>query len=282
MLTFWLTKMRETLGPDDPLVKKMLGMKSPAALAAELVDGSALASVDVRNACSNGDEAAIAASTDPMIALRAHARSGFRAVRKDYEDNVEAPLSKYRRTDRQRAISRSMAASSYPDATFTLRISFGAVKGYAQGGRDYRADHHDRRRLRARHRLRSVPAAGQLACRAIDAQSSPPFNFATTNDIIGGNSGSPVVNKGCEVVGLIFDGNIQSLGGDFGYDAAVNRAVAVERRRAARGAVENLSGGPLARGAIAIGEQPHAAAVTSSMQPPRVRPTGWRSPARAR
>ena len=172
-------------------------------------------------------------------------------------------------------------ASSYPDATFTLRISFGSVKGYRAGGRDIEPI----TTIGGAFERATGPDPFRLPDSWVAARSTlnlrQPFNFATTNDIIGGNSGSPVVNKALEVVGLIFDGNIQSLGGDFGYDGAVNRAVAVERRRAARGAVENLSGGPLARGAIAIGEQPHAAAVTSSMQPPRVRPTGWRSPARA-
>jgi hypothetical protein len=117
--------------------------------------------------------------------------------------------------------------STYPDATFTLRISYGAVAGYPQDGRQVspitsmgglfeRATGADPFKL---------PARWSAAQGSIDPRQ--PFNFVTTNDIIGGNSGSPVINKAGEVVGLIFDGNIQSLGGDFGYDPAVNRAVAV-------------------------------------------------------
>src|SRR5262249_33822645 len=122
---------------------------------------------------------------------------------------------------------RLEGASSYPDATFTLRVSFGSVKGYRTGDRD----------------IAPITTINGAFARATDsppfrlpdswiAAQPPldprqPFNFATTNDIIGGNSGSPVVNQAGEVVGLIFDGNIQSLGGDFGYDGTVNRAVAV-------------------------------------------------------
>jgi hypothetical protein len=118
-------------------------------------------------------------------------------------------------------------ASTYPDATFTLRISYGAVKGYSVAGKEVfpittmggafeRATGSDPFQL---------PPTWTAAQSSINPRQ--PFNMATTNDIIGGNSGSPVVNKAGEVVGLIFDGNIQSLGGDFGFDPAVNRAVAV-------------------------------------------------------
>ena len=225
-LTFSLTKMRETLGPDDAFVKKVLGKKSPAALAAELVDGSDLGKVELRSRLLTADEAAIAASTDPMIVLARTLDPDLRAARKDYEDNVDAPMTKY---SEQIANARFKfyGTASYPDATFTLRISYGTVKGYRVDGRDIDpittiGGAFDRATGSHPFKLPDAWIAAQP-----QLNHSQPFNFATTNDIIGGNSGSPVVNKAGEVVGLIFDGNIQSLGGDFGYDAAVNRAVAV-------------------------------------------------------
>jgi Peptidase S46 len=117
--------------------------------------------------------------------------------------------------------------STYPDATFTLRISFGAVRGYRQDGRDIApittiGGAFERATGTEPFRL---PDSWIAARSTLDL--AQPFNFATTNDIIGGNSGSPVINMDAEVVGLIFDGNIQSLGGEFGYDPEQNRAVAV-------------------------------------------------------
>ena len=225
-LTFSLTKLREALGPDDPFVKKVLGDKSPAKLAAELVDGTGLADVDFRRRLLDADPAAIAASNDPMIAFARNIDPDLRAVRQRYENDVAAQLTKYS-GQIANAMFKIHGTSTYPDATFTLRISYGTVKGYRENGREIdpitriggafeRATGSDPFRL---------PDSWIAARAALDP--AQPFNFATTNDIIGGNSGSPVLNKAGEVVGLIFDGNIQSLGGDFGFDPAVNRAVAV-------------------------------------------------------
>ena len=225
-LTFSLTKLREALGPDDALVKKVLGKKSPAELATELVDGTSLASVERRNELLGGDLAAIAASTDPMILFVRNIDGDLRAVRKDYEENVEAPRTKYS-GQIARAMFKLYGASTYPDATFTLRISYGTVAGYRDDGKH--VDPVTRiggvfERATGAEPFK-LPESWIVAQPTLNLRQS--FNFATTNDTIGGNSGSPVINRAGEVVGLIFDGNIQSLGGDFGYDPAVNRAVAV-------------------------------------------------------
>ncbi|HEY7298753.1 MAG TPA: S46 family peptidase [Xanthobacteraceae bacterium] len=225
-LTFSLTKMREALGPDDPFVKKVLGKKSPAQLATELVEGTGLADVEVRKRLLDADEAAIAASADPMIAFARAIDPDLRAMRKEVEDTIDAPLSKAS-TQVAQAMFKVYGTSTYPDATFTLRLSYGQVAGYEQDGKEVapitliggafeRATGADPYKL---------PDSWLAARDSLNPRQ--PFNFVTTNDIVGGNSGSPVVNKAGEVVGLIFDGNILSLGGTYGYDPAVNRAVAV-------------------------------------------------------
>ena len=222
-----MTKLRERLGPDDPFVRKVLGKKSPAELANELIDGSKLSDLAVRKALLEGGQTAIDASTDPMIAMARLLDPDFREARKDYEDNFSAPLEAAH-TAIARARFKIYGTSVYPDATFTMRISFGSVKGYRR--RTASSSSRSRISLALYERATGAPPfklpETWIAARpALDMNQ--PMNFATTNDIIGGNSGSPVIDKDGEIVGLIFDGNIQSLGGDFGYDGAVNRAVAV-------------------------------------------------------
>jgi hypothetical protein len=225
-LTFSLTKLREALGTDDPFVKEVLGKKSPAQLAAELIDGTKLGDAKVRAQLLAGGEAAIAASADPMIKFARLVDPEFRAVRKDYEDNVGALLTKYA-AQIAHARFKIYGTSIYPDATFTLRVSYGSVKGYLQDGKEIYpitriAGLFERATGAEPYKL---PESWIAAQPVLNMQQS--MNFVTTNDIIGGNSGSPVINQAGEVVGLIFDGNIQSLGGDFGYDGTVNRAVSV-------------------------------------------------------
>ncbi len=226
ILTFSLTKLREALGPDGAFVKKVLDRKSPAGLANELIDGTKLADAALRKRLLEGGGAAIGASADPMIALARLVDPDFRAIRKDYDDNTSATLERAR-TGIARARFKIYGTSIYPDATFTLRISYGTVRGYVQDGKE----------IAALTRIAGLfeRAAGAppfklpetwLAARGA-LNMEQPLNFVTDNDVVGGNSGSPVINKEGEIVGLIFDGNIQSLGGDFGFDPAVNRAVAV-------------------------------------------------------
>lgn len=225
-LTFSLTKLREALGPDDPFVHKVLGRKSPEELAHDLVEGSKLGEPAARKALLDGGQAAIDASSDAMIVMARLVDPDFRAARKDYEDNFAAPLDKAHSAI-ARARFKIYGESIYPDATFTMRVSFGTVKGYWQDGVFVEPI----TKIRGLFERATGAPPYRLPQSWIAAEPSlnmdQPMNFATTNDIIGGNSGSPVIDKTGAVAGLIFDGNIQSLGGDFGFDPAVNRAVAV-------------------------------------------------------
>ncbi len=223
---FSLTLVQRLLGPDDPTVKKIFGNKSPADLADELVEKTTLKDPAIRKKLLEGGAAAIDASKDPMILFAKLVDDDARTVRKDFEDNVDAPLTK---NSALLALARFKlyGASVDPDATFTLRLSYGSVKGYDQKGGHVApfttmAGAFDRATGATPFKL---PDSWLTAKSKINPDQK--FNFCTTNDIIGGNSGSPVINKNAEVIGLIFDGDIQSLGGDFGYDGTVNRAVAV-------------------------------------------------------
>ena len=225
-LEFWLSKTREYLTADDPAVKLLLGKESPEAMAERLIKGSRLADVAVRKALWEGGLAAVQASDDPMIQLALRADPVARDVRHTWEATVTGP------TD---AAAGKIAAARfaaygdavYPDATFTLRLSYGKVAGWAWHGRTIApfttfSGLYDR-------------ATGaepfQLAPRWIAAKDrlnpDTVFDFVTTNDITGGNSGSPVLNAKAEILGAAFDGNIHSLGGDYGYDGTVNRTVVV-------------------------------------------------------
>ncbi len=226
MLMFSLTKLREELGTDHPTVKKVLGQESPEELAARLVRGTKLKDVDARKALWEGGQDAICTSADPMIELARRVDPDARSIRKRYEDEVEAPVKKNAEL-LAKARFDLYGTSIYPDATFTLRINYGQVKGWEENGKVVPpftevGGAYERATGRPPYDLPpswiSSKAKLNLAAR---------FNVVSTNDIIGGNSGSPVVNARGEVVGLIFDGNIHSLGGDYGFDPAKNRAVAV-------------------------------------------------------
>jgi len=225
-LTFSLTKLREALGPDDAFVKKVFGVRSPRQVADQLVDGCGLADLDKRKTLIDADPTVLATDPDPMLALVRLIDPDLRALRKDYEDHVDAPLQKA-----HAAISKARfkleGTSVYPDATFTLRISYGSVKGYDQaGGPVAPLTHFAGAFERATGAPPfALPASWLAAKDSLDLET--PLDVATSNDIIGGNSGSPLITAKGEVVGLIFDGNIQSLGGDYGYDGASNRAVSV-------------------------------------------------------
>lgn len=224
-LTFSLGKMREALGPDDPIVQIVLGKMSPERRAAELIDGSTLNDPEARKRLLEGGLAVIEASTDPMLALARSVDDDWRAMhkrnaeREAIEDKYSAQIS--------RAAFQVYGQALYPDASFTLRLSYGAVTGYRDGERQ----------------VDPITEVGGLFARAGDdppfklperwraAQEKlnlqQPFNLVTTNDAVGGLSGAPLINKSGEVAGLVFDLNKAGLGGYYAYDPNSNRTVSI-------------------------------------------------------
>lgn len=227
-----LAFMAAELGATHSAVTRVLGGQTPEARATALVDGTTLGTVDARKALVAGGTAAVEASVDPMIALARAIDGEARAVRKRYEDEV-ASIERDAYAQIAQAVFAVQGTSAYPDATSTLRLSFGAVKGYQEDGRSV-PPYTDLAGLYGR----SAKFGNASPYRVTDSWASKksalkldtPFNFVSTLDIVGGNSGSPVVDRQGEVVGVVFDGNIQSLPGYFIYDAGVNRAVAVDSR----------------------------------------------------
>ena len=225
-LTWALLKIRQNLTADDPFVRKILGQRSPEELAA-LIATSNLIDPAYRRQLWDGGQAAIDASTDPAIVLMRTVEPDARAARRAFEEDVEGPLSANQELLGEARFA-AYGTSVYPDATFTARLSYGSVKGYPQRGTtiapftDF-AGLYDRATGRAPFAL---PKSWLDAKHSLDLRTK--MNFVTTNDIIGGNSGSPVIDKDAKIIGLIFDGNLQSLGGDYFYDGTANRAVAVD------------------------------------------------------
>lgn len=227
-LAFSLTKLREYLGPDHPVVKTVLGKESPEAVAKRLVEGTKLSDVDARKKLWEGGKAAVDASKDPFIALVKAVDGEARALRKTYETEVKAVEDQ--NAEKIAAVRFAMqGASVYPDATFTLRLSYGEVKGWEEKGKPV-APFTTVAGAFDRHTGFDPFALPDSWFKARDQGAlklDQRFNFVTTNDIIGGNSGSPLINKDAQVVGLAFDGNIHSLGGAYWFDERVNRTVAV-------------------------------------------------------
>ena len=221
--------MMEVMGADNELVKKVLAGKSPRDRAGELVHGTKLRDVAIRKQLANGGRKAIDNSNDPMIELAKLIDPPARRIRQTFEQQVDEPQ---RQAYGKIANARFAVygSSIYPDATFTLRLAFGEAKGYAEAGQkipwattlggtfEHAAEHENKEPF-------ELPAIWKE--RKGNLNLSTPFNFVNTADIIGGNSGSPVVNREGELVGIIFDGNIQSLVLDYIYTDQEARAVAV-------------------------------------------------------
>jgi hypothetical protein len=255
LLTDSLSELNEKM-PNDSLDKQVMNGRTPEQAAKDMISNTRLDDVNVRKQLYNGGEEAVNDTTDPLIAVMRLIDPEARKVRKQYEDQVDS----VERAAGAKIAKILFAQEGYnmpPDATFTLRLSYGAVKGYVEDGRGDVA--------KKGEKVPYFTTIGGAYDWAAKHDSKPPYNlplswtgskgkvnlgtaldFVSTPDIIGGNSGSPVVNKAGEVVGIIFDGNIQSLPWRFQYDDVVGRAVSVD----SRGIIEALrtiyGAGPLA------------------------------------
>ena len=226
-MTASLEQAVEELGPSDPFVKTVLNGRSAKDVAAELVNGTKLANPDVRKQLVQGGESAVSASTDPMIVMQRNLDPLRRENLKWYEENVESVLQQSGEK-LGKARFAVYGKDTYPDATFTLRLSYGQVKGYPMNGTKapYKTTLYglyDRSMSFDSKGPFALPSRYTSGREKLDL--STPVNFVSTADIIGGNSGSPVINRNAEIVGLIFDGNIESLIGDYVYSDEASRAV---------------------------------------------------------
>jgi hypothetical protein len=225
-LAFGFERMREWLGPDHPLVRQLLSKESPMELAKRLVSGTKLADPAARMALWQGGAAAVDASTDPMIQLARAIEPEARKVRKEFEDKVEAPVE-LASEKIAKARFAVLGTSVYPDATFTLRLNWGTVGAWVENGKPVEPV---TRLARVFERATGaepfkVPESWLRVKDKLDLNT--PFNLATNSDIVGGNSGSPLISAKGEVVGLLFDGNIHSISGSYWFDTEKNRAIAV-------------------------------------------------------
>jgi hypothetical protein len=232
LLTDALTDMQTALGNDNPDVQKILQGKTASEAAKDLISNTRLDDVAVRKELYEGGQSAIEASTDPLIVVMRAIDPDARSARRDYEDKVESEV----RRDGSTIAKARFAQSGFtqpPDATFTLRLSYGHVKGYQENGKaipfatnmagayTHAAEHNNQPPC-------NLPESWTKSKHKLNLKT--PLNFVSTADIIGGNSGSPTVNKKGEVVGIIFDGNIQSLPWNFAYSDTQARAVSVDSR----------------------------------------------------
>ncbi len=229
VLQLLFTRLRDELGPDDPVVRELFAGRDPAAVAAEIVKATQVKDAAVRRKWLEGTPDAPPVEADPLLQWVSKMDVAARAVRARYEERVDAILQ-----SSGEAIARARfslyGTSIYPDATFTLRLSFGVVRGWKEKGEDV-APFTTFKGMFARHTGAvpfSLPARWLSARERLNLEM--PLNFCATNDIIGGNSGSPVIDAQRRVVGLVFDGNIHSLGGEYAYIPDDNRMVAVDAR----------------------------------------------------
>jgi hypothetical protein len=231
-LTGSLTFMQQFLGPDHAIVKRILGEKTPEARATELVEKTRITDPEIRTLLQAGGKATIDASTDVMIVLARSLEADAQAIAKKYEEEVTSVQSATYPKIGQ-AVFVVDGPKAYPDATGTARVSYGTVKSYVEDGKTippytYIPGLFERAAQHNNQSPYDLTPSWAAAKASLDPKT--PFNFVSTNDIVGGNSGSAVVNRKGELVGLIFDGNIQSLPGYYIYQGEINRAVSVDSR----------------------------------------------------
>jgi hypothetical protein len=244
-IAFWLSKTREYLGADDPAVMDLFGSRTAAEIAHEIATASQLADPAVRARLLKAP-AYVMASNDPALLLALRVDRYARSAREAYTAAVGSPLSN---ASERLAMLRFevLGHDIYPDATFTLRLSYGAVQGWQDPAFGeikpftYLSGLWSRATGAYPFNLAPRWAAAQA-----QLDGTKQENFVTTNDIIGGNSGSPVLDSQARIVGLAFDGNIHSLGGAYGFDPKLNRMVAVSGQLIVEGLRKVYGAGSLA------------------------------------
>jgi hypothetical protein len=223
-----LTHLVGKLGAADPLVKSILAGKSPRERAAELIQQTKVRDVAFRKQLYAGGAAAVTAANDPMIELARLVDVEARALRQVADDQGEMKQQAHAAISRARNVL--LGTTGYPDATFTLRLAFGTVKGYVEEGQAVApfttlASLYQRADEMNRMSPFELPPLWDKRKSRLNLKT--PYNFVSTCDIIGGNSGSPVVNRAGEFVGIIFDGNLQSLPWDYAFSDKQGRATSV-------------------------------------------------------
>jgi hypothetical protein len=231
MLTDSLTFFATTFGGDDPLVQKVLAGKSPHERAVDLINSTQTRDVAFRKKLYEGGASAVSAANDSMVELARLIDPEARAVRKIVDEQNEIKQQAHGAIARAANALLGTGGSRYPDATGTLRLSFGTVKGYEEDRQPVPAFttfaglYARAKEMRERPPF-DLPASCENGRARLNLKT--PYNFVSTDDIIGGNSGSPVVNRAGEFVGIIFDGNLQSLPWDYAFDEKQGRATSVD------------------------------------------------------
>jgi hypothetical protein len=225
-LSFSLERMREWLGPDHPVVRSLMSKESPDALATRLIAETQLNDASFRKRLWQGGKTAVDASHDPMIALARFIDPDARAIRRQFEDEVEAPIA----TAAEKIAAarfKAYGTNMYPDATFTPRLNYGTVEGWMENGASVPPFTYLERAFE--RATGSAPFKIPDSWMRVKAQldMNTPFCISTSNDIVGGNSGSPLIDVDGKIVGLMFDGNIHSIAGRYWFNPGNNRAIAV-------------------------------------------------------
>lgn len=229
-LAFGLSKLREYLGTDHSLVRNILGKESPESLARRVVNQTKLGDSNERKKIFRSGLTGLESSEDPLLRIAALVDDAYKALDKRYMDEVDAPqVLAHQRI----AVARNFGsrAGQYPDADSSLRLSYGRISGWTDrdgSSVDSCTLVKDLAQRATDHPPYQLPRSWRQSMAKLDMEQ--PFNCATTHDMIGGNSGSPVIDGNGEIVGLVFDGNFPSLGGTYVYEANRNRAIMLSGR----------------------------------------------------